>query len=188
MRKIWLLALIAALFVATPSAHAQDETRVGIGLGMTNIGLDLFEFAVLTPASIYIPIDFGSFRLEPEIGFARFQEKFGDFEETSTVFQIGTGIFALRRMGSTTIYYGGRVGLVRFSLSEEGPGDDDSESSSTNVFLGPSMGAEHNFSDHFSLGGEVQVLYTSIGSEDEDDDSSASFLRTRPVFFVRWYP
>lgn len=177
-----------ALFA--PSADAQQDAQFGLGVGLSSSGfgvggVDIVESA-LSPTSIYVPITFSTFRIEPEIGIFRTSSEDGSVETSSTAFQIGTGVFILNPVGRTNIYYGGRLGITRLSSSFESPAGE-SESSRTNVFLGPAAGGEFLFSDNFSLGGEGQLLFTSIG-EDDDDDESASLLRTRAVFFVRWYP
>lgn len=189
MKMLHVVTLVAVLTASsTLTVTAQNDTRVGIGIGLTGgeFGSSLLELATLAPVSIYVPVDFGSFRIEPEIGIFRASIESGDVEQTSTILQLGSGLFAQRGSGSTTLYYGGRVGITRQSSSVDTPAGD-SDDSSTNFFIGPAVGAEYAFSSGFSLGGEAQLLYTSIGQEDDDDDTSISIIRTRPIFFVRWY-
>lgn len=192
MRKYSALLLILAIVVLPirESSAQDDDTRIGIGVGFTSGifggGLDFVE-SLFSPASIYVPITFESFRLEPQFGIARSSEESGDIESSATVFELGSGIFGLAGENSTLLYYGGRIGILRFSSSVEG-GPVDVESSSTNIFLGPAAGAEHFFGEDFSLGGEAQLMYTALGEdEDEDEDASSSVLRTRALFFVRMH-
>lgn len=191
-----LLTLTCCLVVGwsvTP-ATAQTGTRVGLGIGLSNASLgasDLsFVETILSPTSIYVPITFAGFRLEPEIGYFRLSADNGEAESTTSLFQLGTGVFAIQSAGDNLLYFGGRVGITRQSTSFDFSGDfpgGNEESSVTNFFVGPAVGAEHFFGDRFSLGGEAQVIYTSLGDDDEGDDSSASLLRTRGIFFVRWH-
>jgi hypothetical protein len=143
---------------------------------------------LLAPLSIYLPVVTPSFRLEPEIGLLRGSSSDDNFESTSTAFSVGSGLFLNRPVEASTMLYGGvRLGAVFLSESFESEFGDDDDESRTDFFVGPAAGGEHFFSEHFSLGGEAQVLYTSFGEEDEEDDVSSSVLRTRAIFFVRWY-
>ncbi|HEX7070356.1 MAG TPA: outer membrane beta-barrel protein [Rhodothermales bacterium] len=183
MRRILPALSLATLLTVAPAAQAQDN-RVGLGLGIATAGVtDGLDFGT---AAIYVPIDFGSFRLEPEVGFVRFDREAGPVEQSNTVFHLGTGIFAMRPHGNTALYYGGRIGFARQSEETELPGGDEEESS-TNLFLGPAVGAEYAFSERFSLGGEAQIIFTALGEEDDGEDVESSLIRTRTVFFVRWY-
>lgn len=176
VRIFSLIALVAAL--TTVDVQAQD-TRIGLGVGVTGVSSGA--------AAIYVPIDFGSFRIEPEFGLRRFSSEQGDVEASETSIILGTGVFAEgATVANTVIYYGGRVGIARYSESIETPAGDNDESV-TDLFLGPAVGAEYYFSERFSLGGEAQLMFTAIGQEDDDDDGSASLLQTGAILFVRWY-
>src|SRR5690606_16755672 len=75
MRKYSALLLILAIVVLPirESSAQDDDTRIGIGVGFTSGifggGLDFVE-SLFSPASIYVPITFESFRLEPQFGIA----------------------------------------------------------------------------------------------------------------------
>ena len=190
MKKfMYFLLSVAVTAMLTVPLYAQDGTRIGLGVSLTASGgsVDLFE-TVLSPASIYVPITFGKFRIEPEFGIFRVSsESGGDFprSSTSTVLQFGTGLFAVNRIDKTLLYYGARFGLTRMSDSFDSNGSSDS-SSRTNIYGGPALGAEYMFSEHFSLGGEAQLIYLSVGSTDDNDDTG-SVLRSRALFFSRWH-
>lgn len=187
MRNVLILTCFLAL---APLAVAQQGTRIGVGVGVNGTGavFDSDDVILGVPASIYLPITFSSFRIEPEVGLFRssVSNDEADFESSATLLQLGTGVFVLRPMGGTTFYYGGRVGITRFSMDVSSGGDDEEESS-TNFFVGPALGGEYMFGENFSLGGEAQLMFTSVGSEDENDDVSISYLNTGGVFFVRWH-
>ncbi len=174
--KHFFVAVVLAAVVAIPAqdVRAQD-TRVGLGVGI-NEGL-----------SIFVPIDFGSFRLEPQLGFRMMSSESGNVDRSSTTLILGTGIFAEgAEVANTVIYYGGRLGIVQNSEKVETPAGETDEST-LDFFLGPAVGVEYFFSDRFSLGGEAQLIFTMFGEEDDEDDTSASQLQTQGTFFVRWY-
>ena len=176
LKQIQLLAVAAAVAASIAVPAAAQVTRVGIGVGIA--GLNFTE--VFAPASIYVPIIFESFRIEPEIGILRRSEDDDGFEFTDTMIQLGTGVFAQSVEGGTTLYYGGRIGIVRNSESVSGQGFEEDDAA-ISFFIGPAIGAEYAFSTGFSLGGEAQLLYTTIGDED------TSVVNTRGIVFVRFY-
>lgn len=192
MKSIKLItSTIIIMVIMGATAHAQEQNRIGVGfgystggsVGFAGLGLNIDE--VLSPANIYVPMTFDNFRLEPEIGYIRSSSSGEEEDITLSTFQIGTGLFGLNRLSDdTNIYFGGRLGFTRQSSEIFfGDFDPDGESdSSTNFFIGPALGSEHMLGDHFSIGGEAQLLYTSIGGEDEIDES---LLRTRATFFIR---
>jgi len=188
MKTITGVLVLLSVVAATAVPHSQAQTKVGIGVSLTGSGasIDFFE-ALLSPATIYVPITFGSFRIEPEFGIFRTSSSSGDsdFSSSETVLQLGTGLFGLKRVNQTQIYYGIRVGMTRVSSSSKfsGTKNDDSR---TNIYFSPATGAEYLFSDHFSLGGEMQLVYLSLGSSD-GSDASGSIIRTRGLFFSRWH-
>lgn len=207
MRKcITLIFTLAFLLTIQAPASAQD-TRVGIGVGIgsQNLALSpsLDDVALSSPlglASVYLPITLSSLRIEPEVSFLRASSstESGDFETstTSTAVVLASGVFAGQQRGNTYLYYGGRLGVSFSSTTEESSfGNDSNEetTSRTNFFVGPAVGGEYFFSDHFSLGGEAQLRYLSIGEpqtdddDDEETDESNSLLRTLATFFVRWH-
>ena len=186
-----LISAIIIICIAGTSTYAQEQDRVGIGFGYSSSGalgiagskLNIDD--IISPVSIYLPMTFGNFRLEPEIGYVRSSASGDEQNITFSTFQLGTGLFALNRISDkTNFYYGGRLGFIRQSSEIAlGEFDIDTESdSSTNFFLGPAMGAEHMLGDHFSVGGEAQLLYTSIDNEDEID---TSLIQTRATLFLR---
>ncbi len=171
-----LLIAIAFVFTAawTASPAQAQDTQIGLGVGLGE-GL-----------SIYVPIDFGTFRIEPQLGLSMTSSESGSVEQSRTTLVLGTGIFKEgATISNTVLYYGGRIGIAQESRSVETPAGD-TDDSSTDLFLGPAVGAEYYFSERFSLGGEAQLMFTSFGEEGDDDVSSSQF-QTQGVFFVRWY-
>jgi len=82
---------------------------------------------------------------------------------------------------------GGRAGLSRRSSETEGADGQESDSA-TDFSIGPAVGGEYYFSDHFSISVEARFLYVDVGTPDDaPDDFSASRLRTSGVAFLRFH-
>ncbi len=210
---IWVVAGVIALVAITVVAQ---ENKTGIGLVfkeplLTTLmdilgsgGEDLSTVA-LPHSTIYIPIIRGNLKLEPEFGLIRMSssqkiEDYGEASEKTTSLRIGCGVFLYKSVNKVSFYYGGRIGIVRMSSSGEEEYEDplfgedsETEISQTNIYLGPILGAEYWIGEHFSVGGEAQLLYTKYGEpkiEDEDEDEveiSQSLMQTRYMFVLRWY-
>ncbi len=180
--SLLLLALSVSLFFADP-ATAQTRFGLGVGIGTGTAGAD---FDGLGAIAVYVPIHASSIRIEPEVGLLRVSSSDDDFEQSTTILQLGSGFFAnLSDDDDTAIYIGGRLGIQRFSASASF-GDEEEEESVSNFFIGPAVGGEHFLGDNFSLGGEARLIYLSF---DEEANSGLfdSALYTNAVFFVRWY-
>jgi hypothetical protein len=188
-----LLALLL-LFGGLSTAHAQ--TRVGVGVALSSSGLDNSAEVVeqfLSPASVFVPITFGSFRVEPEIGlFTLSAEEDRDSDSVTTV-QLAVGLFGTTQRDATLFYYGGRIGATFVNSSFEF-GNFDASSSQTNLLLAPAAGAEYFFSPHFSLGAEAQLSLLSFGDQETESDGDdetleidQTILRTRGLFFARFH-
>lgn len=195
--RLLALALLASAFT---TAHAQQQTRFGVGVALSTSGLDdsaeLVD-AALNPAGIYVPITFDGFRIEPEIGFFTFsaeddQDEGGGTESLSTV-QATIGLFGTLDRDATLFYYGGRLGAT-FNRSDRESGQFDSSTSSTNLLIAPAIGAEHFLSSHLSVGAEAQIAILSFGDvevenngQDDTFEQDQTLIRTRGLFFARFH-
>ena len=181
--KLWIALVPVLLFAGT--AHAQgDGVKVGIGVNLiqATISPDLSgggNFGAVALGDILVPIHFGQrFKLEPWLGVFRFKEKSEDTGFTSdekvTQWRFGTGLyFRFPTSESFVPYFGPRVGLMLTSFSDENTftgGSSKFELSETDFLIGLALGGEYFFSGHFSLGGEVQLNYISLGEPTVKDD------------------
>ncbi len=187
----FIMLLVMTSFFLSNFLHAQEErSRIGFGVSLGKeiivgagevMQLTLFDFP-----SFYLPINLSSnFRFEPEIGYYRYSASDGDWNDSYNIFKIGCGIFYITRKGKVDIYCGARLGLISTSYSYESQWGDE-EDSKTDFYVGPAIGGEYFFTKHLSLGGEIQFNYISMGQWD-DEEGSASVIRTKPLIFVRWY-
>jgi hypothetical protein len=230
MRKGLIVLVAAVVLCCTISLSAQSasegKTRLGLGLvvfdrsilnlvgslmgasGLDDINSGAIMGAILPPSHINFPIIMGTMKLEPELGLFRqsnsVEDEDGKTTQSFTAPRLGTGVFLLKHLPKTDIYYGGRIGIVKVSEKEEYDPDTgtshESSTSQTNLYFGPCLGGEYFISNHFSFGGEAQLLLTKYGNpkteidpeppgyDNEDEtETKSSLMDTRYLFICRWY-
>jgi hypothetical protein len=197
--KSFLCLGLLLLFVV--SAKAQDDPvrigfGVGFGQGFSFIGGE--DFSVLS-----LPIDFADFsviirgknyRFEPTLGYFSVSSSNNSSgyssESKSSNLRLGTVLAYANEIKSVNFYYGIDFGVILSSESRESSfpgGSESTDESKTDFFIGPVVGGEYMFSDNFSLGGEIQINYISIGNFDDDSDASTSAFSSRGKIILRWY-
>jgi hypothetical protein len=103
---------------------------------------------------------------------------------------LGTVLAYVNTNESLNYYYGIDLGVILTSVSNESSylgSTETSDLSKTDFYIGPAIGGEYMFSNNFSLGGEIQVNYISIGNFDDNSDDSTSAISTRGKIILRWY-
>jgi hypothetical protein len=186
--KIFLCLLIALCFII--NSYAQSEKKVGIGIVLFDVQKLLEfsasggEYTINTISIIYETSP--TFRIEPEIGYFNGSQEISNGmtqEHKITSWRIGVGILPQKPYEKFTLYYGARVGYINENIEDE--------SKANGYYIAPALGGEYFFSNHFSLGGEAQVVYISATTEPEDDyenwESKLSVVNTRALAFVRFY-
>lgn len=195
IRIFLCILVILNLPVYTQENKETGKTRWGFGVGYDPQFLSIqrerpydWEKPV---GKIYLPIQFTSWRLEPEVGFWR--ESY--FDDTSTepskyetgVFQGGIGTFYSMRKNSSILYFGARFGGVVARTTEYSVLNREIDTyTKTGGYLGPVVGVEHFLTEHISLGVEGQILYTRLPALGEKY-TELDYGSTRGVLFVRWY-
>lgn len=167
---------VLAVFLTGESAYAQQSARrIGIGAALGSIhdlfsviAMDTTEDTIAAPA-ILIPLQVTNrFRLEPEIGvFRHSRSERTDYSANGV--EIGVGVFPQTLQQNFRLYYGVRVGYVKreeekkktISLRTAEITETQTQTSD-GFFVAPAVGGEYLFSDHFSLGAEVQYRHTSV--------------------------
>jgi hypothetical protein len=170
------LAIVCALVATNVLAQSTpDSPHVGLGVAFSDVS-DLATVlsedsisSVLVPG-VLVPIDVNShFRLEPEIGDYRNSTTLSQLPgipglppttHTFTFFRAGTGAFWTTNKDHVTVYYGGRAAYLRYTQSASGSGSFTYPTIPGRMFA-PAVGAEFRLSDHFRLGGEVQLRFIS---------------------------
>lgn len=195
-RAAIILPIIASLILASRAVAQQREGvqfGVGIALNPSVIAGGAFEgfFLPVGFGDIYFPVMISpQVKLEPQFGLFRFHSEFEALgaraEQNSTVLRLGAGLFyVFQPRESVRAYIGPRVFFIRTSTSAEFDGGDEDESA-TDLGLGPALGGEYLFSNHFSLGGEFQFNYVSLG-DPEDSNVDQNLITTNGLVLVRWY-
>ena len=197
--KSFLCCCLLLLFII--SAKAQDDpVRIGFGVGFGQ-GFSFFggeELSVIT-----LPIDFAdfsviirgkNFRFEPTLGYFSSSSSSTTSEYTSesssSNVRLGTVLAYATAIASMNLYYGIDFGVILSSESSESTfpfGSESRDESKTDFFIGPVVGGEYMFSDNFSLGGEIQINYISIGNFNDDSNASTSAFSSRGKIILRWY-
>lgn len=196
--KSFLCSILLFLFVINVKAQ-DDPVRIGFGVGFGQ-GFNFFggeELSVIT-----LPIDFADFSVVIRTRNFRFEPTFGYFrssytsnssgythESSSSNLRLGTVLAYATAISSMNLYYGIDVGVILSSEKSEStyPGSTSTDRSKTDFFIGPAIGGEYMFSENFSLGGEIQINYISIGNFDSDLDASSSAVSSRGKIMLRWY-
>lgn len=208
MKKLsWLLIILLTVFFVSNFAVAQEKVgmdRMRFGFGVA-LGKEIFPevgypVSLLDFPSFYIPIIFApNIRIEPSFGLVKYSASDTDWSDSYTLMDIGCGIFLLKWYGPVNLYFGGRVGMFKTSYKNEYTdwegNEQTDEVKQTNMYFGPAIGGEYFFTSNLSLGGEIQFIYVKMGTMDygddangsEDDDYSESMMKTKTLFFIRWY-
>jgi len=186
--------------------------RIGLGTGMNlaNLLAPLIlgdEEAFLYPISftnLHIPVYLEQLRLEPEVGVLNSYQS-GDYtDENGNVSQelrqrylrlATTASYAFKTDRKTLLYAGLKFGLLRRFDAEASSATADGDTSSdelitkwTDLSIGPVAGGEYGLSEHFSLGLELQAIYTRVGSPKQSGSSSEGTTSdTSSVYKERYF-
>ncbi|MBN1997503.1 hypothetical protein JW935_08130 [candidate division KSB1 bacterium] len=191
-------------------------TQLGIGLAQEQetqppkfgIGIEVADIASYMSGS-HILLCYNAaptFRIEPGLTLRKSSSKdeassAGIDEETDyTMWMLSVGFFKLNQAGKLVVYYGARVGYQSSTETEKptgGSGGSEFENTSSGYVIIPTLGGEFFIGKGFSLGGEVQLLYSSSKHEstysgggqgaDSKSESSASDIYTQGKVYVRFY-
>jgi hypothetical protein len=144
-------------------------------------------------ANISMVIKDNYFRVEPSLGYFTKSSDYSDggysTERSTTNIRIGTVIaFNNANIESMNFYYGVDLGLILSRSSyTSNISSESTDRSKTDFFIGPAVGGEYMFIKYFSLGGEINLNYISIGQYDSGSGTSEWAISTRGVIYLRWY-
>ena len=199
------------IFTAFALAQAEESNvKFGFGVGVSR------DFPILINEDLEIltlPIDFANFsfvirgknfRIEPNLGYytvstdGSYEDYMGEtyhYETSMSNFRIGAVIaYNNSSFESMNFYYGIDVGVILSSVSTSSnypySGNQSNDESKTDFFIGPAIGGEYMFNRYFSLGGEINVNYISIGNYsdgNDETDTTTWMISSRGAIYVRWY-
>ena len=194
------------LLLSVISAKAQDDpVRIGFGVGFGREFTPVYvyggfeELSVITlPAEfvdLSVTIRSKNFLFEPTFGYSSSSYSYTSLSERKNErnfsnLRLGAVLAYVNTNESLNYYYGIDLGVILTSVSNESSylgSTETSDQSKTDFFIGPAIGGEYMFSNNFSLGGEIQVNYISIGNFNDDSDVSTSAISSRGKIILRWY-
>jgi hypothetical protein len=155
------MCVAAALALCSGSTLAAD-----FGLGISARSDDGF---------VYLPINISkTFRIEPSVRYVSneqtFTQSFGEDTQETDQWELGVGVFGLRQVTDAAhVYFGARVAYVDVQSSSVDESSFGlpiySETDQDGYRIGPAVGFEYLFGQHFSVGGEASYTFLDIEGE-----------------------
>ena len=188
-------------FLSFPQTEDDDNVQFGFGVSLSK-DLSVYSSRVGELEIETLPIDLANisfiikgtfFRIEPSVGYHTMSIEFSNagitYERSSSNTRLGAVVaFNNEPIESMNLYYGIGFGFILDNASFTSTDTDESQDDSkTDFFIGPAVGGEYMFNRYFSLGGEVNLNYISIGNYEYDGDISTWAISTRGLIFLRWY-
>jgi len=179
-----LSAVVTAMSLsfAAPVASAVD---VGVGAGITG--------GEWTGGTVYVPIRFANWKIEPELTFAQNSEDttypatpVNNSEYESSDYTLGAGVYWRQPVGnSLETYVGGRIGYWWGDSSATYPNNPTAGYSQedSGFYIGPTLGAEYFFNKQFSIGLDVSLIYRS-GTYDYTSVSGTAYSSDRDNLYT----
>lgn len=153
---------------------------VAVGLALCSGSVLAADFGIGISARsddgyLYAPINVSkTFRVEPTIRYGTTELSYTqdgevDSQDTET-WEIGVGLFGLKNVTDAAhIYYGARLAYVDTEATTTTPtifGDViRSKSTQDGYRIGPTLGFEYIFGQHFSVGGEASYTFLDLDGE-----------------------
>ena len=172
------MQLLLVVLVLSPAClfaqeEKQNESKIKVGIGASLISFDpvLYYDWDMFMNHISVPVDFGKFRLEPQIGITLYKYSASSWSSGHEYYIDGSiGLFLVSNKTNFKLHYGLRPGLWHFD-DEKYP------------YLSLSAGGEYFFSKHFSIGAETQLRYMT----DSEDWFDYKIITTNTSLLIRYY-
>lgn len=184
---------LAAQEAPAPSINEEiGKWGIGVSLSPVSLFIDDIGFLPIGFNNFLIPIRVGAATtLEPEFGLFRSSSSSSGAENTFNNLRVGIGLLMpLKERESLRPYTGGRVGISRTTTESIGGFGGNQKTKQNSWYISGVLGAQHFFTRHFSLGGEVQLTRTSVGEEtggSAPPGNELSFVTTAGVMMLRWF-
>lgn len=200
-----LVATLLSLTLTILSFPQAGENDVQFGFGVSlSSELTVYNFyggyeesqietLPINMANFSMIIKGSFFRFEPSLGYFTMSSDYSNagytYEKSNSNIRLGAVVaFNNDPIESMNFYYGVDFGFIFSSYSYTSSiSTESTDESKTDFFIGPAVGGEYMFNKHFSLGGEINLNYISIGHYDSEGESSSWAFSTRGLIFLRWY-
>jgi hypothetical protein len=149
---------------------------MAVGLALCSTSVLAADFGVGISARsddgwVYVPIDVSkTFRVEPSVRYVSsdlsFSQDGAKGEQDSESWEIGIGAFGLKHISEAAhIYYGVRFAYVDIKATSTDTSFGlpvRSETNQDGYRIGPTVGFEYLFGQHFSVGGEAAYTFLDV--------------------------
>jgi hypothetical protein len=179
---VLLVSSVSAALAQTEPATFEggaEKIRFGIGISYSPLAIpgdDGGRFGTAGMTDFFVPMQFGPYiRFEPEVGIflKSYQEQLSDssgaYQRTSNhqIVRTGFGIFYTRQVDKVFQFgIGARIGIMssEYETHQEKVGVQDTDAHYAIFYLGGSFSVEYYISQHFSIGGELQIVHYTYGA------------------------
>jgi hypothetical protein len=187
-----ILCVNTNLFGQSAEEQISEMKVFGMGMHIEQFKLNDLVMDIAAPSNkiVFTVTPTNYFRIEPEIGFNYFNDKDSELEDKSI--SLGLGGVGMYQRGKTNIYGGFRFEYSKFSNEYKGSFSGDVETEETNrIAIGPAIGAEFFFGQHFSIGGEIGIKYMNFNTTNsqypDGEDSKQDCITTDTGLLCRFY-
>ena len=203
MKALHAILLSLTLTILSFAQTEENDVKFGFGVSFsseyTTYIYSEFEQGIQLQT---LPIDMANFSIIVKNNFLRLEPSFGYFtqsidynggpypaEYSYSNIRVGAVVaFNNTNIESMNFYYGIDFGFIFSNRNYTSSSSDESDSKSkTDFFIGPAIGGEYLFIEHFSFGGEINLNYISMGQYDSEMDISSWAMSTRGLIYLRWY-
>lgn len=183
MKKKALLSVLLLFLMTIPSFSRNIHFGLGIALEYDR-DIAYSRFSSIRLQKFYLPLTIGSsVRIIPEFGYWNGKYKFSTYnEEKFYVFHAGVGLYYLKSLDKTNLYFGPRWAQQRMK-SPHSP-NAFMISKKTDHTYGLTLGAEYRLASNFSIGFEVQYNYYEIKPWENPDYYGNRIRRALESVFV----
>ena len=130
-----------------------------------------------------------NFRLEPKVGFNYHKDDNNDNDLITRGIHLGIGTYGMYQLNKTNIYGGLKFEYGNISIDYMDMGEKEQEKTNRYI-IGPAIGGEFFLGEHFSIGGEISLLYMRLKSENRrfsPEEDAFSYITTDTGFILRFY-
>lgn len=193
---ILVLLILVSFHSFAQEQESIDIPKIGLGMHVEQFKLmdDILGTYTMGPSMNFVASYSPSnqFRIEPEVGFNYHNDKEYDISDRSI--NVGLGGYRMIQKGKTNIYTGLKLEYLSFQKEWISGSTFIGNLIETNKYyrygVGPVIGAEFFFGQHFSFGGNLHIGYYELKQTDGDDTygfQHESVIVTNSGLVMRFY-